>query len=778
MKILITALLVLVVVSPHHSTLARSPLTPSVVQTRDSWRSIQTNNLFVIGNTDPENLRQVAAWLEFFHTAFGRLVSRSVVNNSIPTTVVVFRDEASFLPFKPLYQGKPINLAGYFQPGNDMNYIAILLDRDQSRRDPFSTAFHEYVHLHLRQNVAGVPLWLNEGLAEFYSSLQFSGGEALIGVPLGGYVRLLRAQQMLPLDTLFSIDTDSPHYNEQDKTGMFYGQSWALVHYLMMGDGARSQEQFRQFLQLVSRGEGAGRALEIAFGTNVAAVEKGLQDYVRRGNFSGQRIALGEGSQNYASYTAMQRSQLTEAEANYYLGDLLLHTNRQNDAERYFIQAIAQEPNLPLANASMGLLRVEQRRYAEAKKYFQKATATQQNYLVHYLYAYTLSREGVEANAEHPGYSDANVAIMREQLLRAIKLAPNFAPAYYLLAMVDVVADQQLDEAEAMALKAHQLSPSKRANSLLLAHIYARRSNRDAARTILEPLTRDSDASVREEAQELLDSLNGSSGRTSSSSRQKVKLNEAVMAEPESPGGSAGIGGSSSGGSIRDGRTIVTSGSMPTVDDVLARYVQAMGGAAAINAVNSRVAKGTLDIVGVSRNGSFEIYAQAPNKTLSVIQAHTVGTVRLGFNGKTGWAQNMNGLRPLKGLELGAVQRDSDFYGTVRLKSVFAKVSLLGKSKIGYREVYVLDLQPPAGPSERLFLDVETCLPVRLNAARMNGGQLASVEIYFDDWRDVDGIKVPFRISQNFSGRALAFTVKEIRHNVAIDDRLLDLPMK
>jgi hypothetical protein len=60
----------------------------------------------------------------------------------------------------------------------------------------------------------------------------------------------------------------------------------------------------------------------------------------------------------------------------------------------------------------------------------------------------------------------------------------------------------------------------------------------------------------------------------------------------------------------------------------------------------------------------------------------------------------------------------------------------------------------------------------------MNGGQLAPVEIYFDDWRDVDGIKVPFRISQKFSGRALAFTVKEIRHNVAMDDRLFEAPAR
>ncbi|HJT28708.1 MAG TPA: hypothetical protein VJ784_14950, partial [Pyrinomonadaceae bacterium] len=70
-------------------------------QIRDGWRSVRTNHLFVIGNADPENLRRVAVWLEYFHAAFARLVSRNVIDSSVPTTVIVFRDDASFTPFKP-----------------------------------------------------------------------------------------------------------------------------------------------------------------------------------------------------------------------------------------------------------------------------------------------------------------------------------------------------------------------------------------------------------------------------------------------------------------------------------------------------------------------------------------------------------------------------------------------------------------------------------------------------------------------------------------------------
>lgn len=779
MRILITLSLTLVMAVPG-GIQAQSHLIANVLQTRDAWRSVKTNNLFVIGDADAESLRQVAVWLEFFHSAFASLISRSVLNSTVPTTVVVFRDESSFLPFKPLYQGKPANVSGYFQPGDDVNYIALSLDR--SERDPFATAFHEYVHLHLRENLPGIPLWLNEGLAEFYGSLKFSEGEAVLGAPINAYVGLLRSAEMLPLRTLFSVDNKSPHYNEQDKTGIFYGQSWALVHYLMLADGSQRQEQFKRFLQLVSTGDSADRAIEQAFGMSLSAVEKGLQDYVRRGEFTGQRIAIGNNPDAYNSYTALQRSSVSAGEADYYLGDLLMHINRESDAERYFQQAISLEPGLTPAYASLGLLRVRQRRYAEAKKYLQKATTSPQSFLIHYLYAYSLSREGITPTGEYSGYSAENVVIMREQLQRSIKLAPEFAAAYHLLALVDLVTDQHLDEAETMAERAQQLTP-KAPYSMLLAQIYVRRGNQEAARRVLEPLTRNDNASIRTESQNLLDWLNKTATKEgltrANPSRGTVKLSDAVIAEPVQAGQSRVIaGGAVTNEAIRDGKTIDNSGPMPTVDEVLARYVEALGGAAAIKAVNSRVTRGRLDIPGVSRDGSFEEYAQAPNKTLTVLQAYPMGTVRLGYNGITGWMKNASPLRALKGVELGPVQLNSDLFGSVRLKSMYAKVSLLGKSKIGYREIYVLELQPSSGPSERLSLDAETFLPVRVNTFRTNGPQTAPVEIYLDDWRTVDGIKLPFNISQSFPTQTLVFTVKEVQQNVPLAASLFEAPPK
>jgi tetratricopeptide (TPR) repeat protein len=510
-------------------------------------------------------------------------------------------------------------------------------------------------------------------------------------------------------------------------------------------------------------------------------LEKELRAYINRGELPTLRIASSD-PQGYA-YTAMQRQSLSEGEANYYLGDLLLHIGRNDDAERYFKQAIAFDPNLILAYAALGQLSVQRQRYAEAKKYLERAATSPQNYIVHYQYAWLLSREAVSPSGHITEYSPETAATIREQLSRSIKLAPEFAPAYYLFALVDLVRDEQLDEALKMAQNARRLAPTKASYTLLLAQIHARRSEAAVARDLAESLTRDSDAWVRDEAQDLLDSLNNTpaANRSSGNKRPASNLSGALTAEPVQATKTRTVGGDSTAGTtaIRDGQSIENTGSTPTVDELLARYVEALGGAKAINAITSRVTKGTLDVAGVSRGGSFETYGQAPNKSLTVIEAHPFGTSKLGFNGRNGWSQTTAGVRPVKNpAELGWLQRDSDLYGPVRMKNNYAKISVPGMSQIGYRDVYVLDLQPAGGALERVYLDAKTYLPVRVNTFRKNGNIIEPVEIYLDDWKAVDGVQYPFSFSQRFPKLTLSFTVKEIKHNMPLEASLFDPPIR
>lgn len=779
MKVFVVAGLIVLLLAPCRAPIAiaafdsaRSTSHVAPLQSSGKWRSIRTNNLFVVGNAEEEDLRQVAVWLEFFHTTFAQLISRSVLDASVPTTVIVFRDDASFVPFKPIYQGKPVDLAGYFQAGLDMNYIALSLERGSG--STLKTAFHEYVHLHLRDSVPNAPLWLSEGLAEMYGSIVHANNEAVLGAPIPFYVRLLGRQEMIPLKTLLSIGFDSPHYNEEDKTGIFYAQSWALVHYLMMGEGGRRHAQFKTFLNRVSGGDEASKAIEPVFGMSLDTLEKEFREYVRRAEFPSQRIAVGTGP---APFIAMQRTAISDGEANFYLGDLLLHIRREADAETYFKRALALDPGFTPTYASLGYLCVRQGRYAEAKKYLARAVGSPQSYLIHYLYAYVISREGLGANREGSKYSPEEVKIMRDELRKAIRLAPEFADAHYLLALVNLVEGDQLDEAVTLARRAQKLSPSKLAYSLLLAQIYMSQRNPELAREVLEPLARQTaNPSVRADAQELLDSLDSTSPSPSTNRADRVGASVMLeLNEPTVPGSTSVKGGSISEVAIRDGNTIESSGPMPSVEMVMDRFIQAAGGIEALSAPTSRVARGSLDVVGVSRGGSIEFYAKGPNKILTIMQAYPFGVVKLGFNGTTAWADTPDGQRLVKGDELIGVLRDSVFFNPVWLKANY-RIKLLGKSKIGYREVYVLELQPATGAAEKLYLDQTTYLPVRANRVSSGGQQPGPRETYLDDWREINGIKSPFSMTQTRPGMSISIVIKEIRYNVPVDDSLFEAP--
>jgi hypothetical protein len=134
-----------------------------------AWLSVRSQNFLVEGEARERDLRRVASRLEEYRAAFSRLLPDEHFDSGVPTAVVVFPDDSTYAPFKPLLAGRTApNVAGYFQPGADVNYITIVLDPD-SARDP-ATLLHEYTHLLIDNHFRAAPLWLKEGLAEFYST--------------------------------------------------------------------------------------------------------------------------------------------------------------------------------------------------------------------------------------------------------------------------------------------------------------------------------------------------------------------------------------------------------------------------------------------------------------------------------------------------------------------------------------------------------------------------------------------------------------------------------
>ncbi|MFN2416712.1 MAG: peptidase MA family metallohydrolase [Pyrinomonadaceae bacterium] len=476
---------------------------------KDTWTSVRSQNFFLVGNASEKEIRQVATRLEQFRDVFKRLFAQVNFSSPVPTTVVVFKSDGSYKPFKPVADGKTVAaVAGYFQPGEDVNYITLTTERGSE--DTYSIIYHEYVHLLVNNSLGKgtAPAWFNEGLAEYYSTFAIEDDRKVhLGKFVDDHLYLLRQQKMIPLSQLLAVDHHSLERNRHDVRGLFYAQSWALVHYLILGNEGRRLPQLGQFLALTRQGVPAEEAFQRAFQTDTAGMEKELQKYVQGRTFQ-SKVATFEQKLEFDSQ--MTTAPLTEAEAEGYLGDLLLHTGRPEDAAVRLVRALQLDPDLTMARASLGMTRLRQKRFDEAKEELRKAVASgAQNYLAHYYYAYALSRQGTREDGYRPGgYPPEAAKEMRESLRKAISLRPDFPESYHLLGWVNLVTGEELEVSAALLRRALGMAPGNQHYALVLAQIYLRQEKFDLARQTAEPLTRDgTEPGLRATAQSVLASI-------------------------------------------------------------------------------------------------------------------------------------------------------------------------------------------------------------------------------------------------------------------------------
>ncbi len=220
---------------------------------------------------------------------------------------------------------------------------------------------------------------------------------------------------------------------------------------------------------------------------------------------------------------------------------------------------------------------------------------------------------------------------------------------------------------------------------------------------------------------------------------------------------------------------------LPSVDQILAKYVEALGGEAAIRKVMSRVITGTQYIPTgpagrVPTPATVEQYRKAPNLYLNIYKTPTY-TISEGFDGTNVWAQDQNGrvTEPVK-LDVDRAKRMADFYEPLNLKREFASMTVRGVDTIDGHQVYVVVGTPQGDTPETLYFDVLSGLLVR----RMNylttpvGG--SPYRRNYDDYRDSNGVKVPFTVHMDpASPRTLLWPQSTLRvltvtDNVAIDD--------
>ena len=297
------------------------------------------------------NVYKLAARLEQFSRAYAQLAGAPAVA-SPPIVVMVFPDRQTLEPFLPLYHGQPASILAFFHHGPGENLIVLSLPEPGSGLN-LDVIFHEYAHFLFRRNDGVWPLWLKEGMAEMYSTFETSGRCAQIGAPIPHHLRLLTGQPLMPLAELFSVKEDSPAYNEQERQGMFYAESWLLTHFLMAGDIPGYVSRFGQFTALLRQGQLPADAFANALQTSLLAMQAQLQRYLLRGQFRSIHLVV---ATNLSAPIASKVRSVAPAEVCFRLGDELLRSGQARGCGTAFCKARELAPASPLPEEGLGLL--------------------------------------------------------------------------------------------------------------------------------------------------------------------------------------------------------------------------------------------------------------------------------------------------------------------------------------------------------------------------------------------------------------------------------------
>jgi tetratricopeptide (TPR) repeat protein len=316
-----------------------------------------------------------------------------------PVRVFEFSTEAEL----HLYHAR---VAGFFQGGPERNYIALHSGPEAGR-----IAFHEYVHLVLSHAPTLLPRWFEEGTAEFYSTLERSGNRWHVGEPIDSRLTWLGGGRWLSARELDSVTPMSDEYGDPDRNGLFYAQSWALVHMLSLSPAWRAG--MPSFVLLLSEGRTTDDAFRTAFGKTLDQAVAALPGYLR--NIHGETV----GEAAPASVSPIRVEPLQPIPATLALVDFALNVNRMNQARLLLTKLNSGSPEVA---AMAGALARAEHRDAEARQLLTRAIELgSQDAATYFEYAMVEQDAGAKATR------------VEELLDKVIALKPNFADAQFLL---------------------------------------------------------------------------------------------------------------------------------------------------------------------------------------------------------------------------------------------------------------------------------------------------------------------------------------------------------
>jgi tetratricopeptide (TPR) repeat protein len=526
----------------------------------EAWVEISSPHFVVVSDGSSKQAVDTARSLEQFRQLIKRVLHTLDVEPKERLKVFAIRSGKTWRELIAL-GGQTKNerdAAGVFISGLGENLIVLRADILGNFR--YQVAYHEYVHLLVQANYGELPLWLREGLAEFFGNAVVKRGEATLGKASPRWLAVLKSRGLMPLEILFEVTERSPYYREKEKVDIFYAQSWALTHYLEIGDNLAHAKQLNDFTMLIRKKIPWQEAAKQAFG-DLKLLEGSLQRYIQSWSFNQLRIS----TQPETRDEPYQTRTLSQAESLALRGELLVNMNNLDRARSVLESSLKLDPRNLVANEAMLQLFLRLKDIANARKYAHMAAGLgSQNYMAQFQVA--------QMELGQSSYGDSDFA--ERQLRAVIALNLQFAPAYRALSYV-LQKKSNLPQALEMAKMAAMLEPLDLNYKLNVANISLGLGDLDRALSISQRVAAVATAELdRAKAEEIIAAVRQEHfwGNNAVDGKQDVRETSAL----EGSAVNAGTGGgrvnapdSAKGGGLAEIARLAVDGSVVTLEGMV-----------------------------------------------------------------------------------------------------------------------------------------------------------------------------------------------------------------
>lgn len=446
------------------------------IEVRSAHFTVQTPGSEKDGRKIADQFEQIRA---LFHSAFPSLRT----DPAQPIVVIAVKNESGMKLYMPeMWEAKGhTHAVGLYQQGFDKHYV--ILQMDAEGNNPYHALYHEYTHALLHLNFSNIPLWLDEGVAEYLGNASIGDKESRIGLIDPGNVYVFQQNKILPIETLFAVDHSSPYYNESNRTSIFYAESWALVHYLMLSPEARQKQLLNQFMTVWSTTHDPLQGARQTFG-DLKKFQGILETYIRVGNFyNGVVKNSTEGVDKQYTTRAVSPAEVLAMR-----GDFFSHHTRLEAAKPLLDEAVKQAPEQPFPHAALAFYHYHAHEMPEVQREAREAIRLgDKSFITPYLEALSIQSTGMLPSSDAHGADSLHQVI--DLLSASLKLNPNFAPTSFALANAYSVFPDKQNAAIGAAIQAVKLDPLDLQYSVQLTHMLLNNNRYADAKYISDRIT-------------------------------------------------------------------------------------------------------------------------------------------------------------------------------------------------------------------------------------------------------------------------------------------------